>query len=339
MANLPEQLQKQVDEAEAAMKQIGNPDEPAPDTTSDSTTVVAQATETLAAPTSNVESVQTATVPDDPNSETFAQRWRSLQGIHNNLVRKNEASNQRVSQLEHILSTLQQQPADQQVAPATPATPAGTYLTDQDRADYADSIDVMRRAAREEFAPFMEQFNQKLDSVNTTVSNQVQQVSRTQNLTRSELFYQKLDQAIPNWKEINESPEFQQWLSEIDPLTGIQRQIYLNDAHQQMDVGRVAQFFRTGAVVPQAQQVQAPTTPQTVTTSPASQLELQISPSRTKGTDIPVDSTQKKIWSRAGISKFYDDVRRGVYAGKDAERSQIENDIIAASSENRIAAS
>lgn len=328
MANLPEQIQRQVDAAESMM-QAQQPEVPAADAPTATTPV--QATETLQ---SNVASVQPATSPDDQNSETYAQRWRSLQGIHNATLRRVEGQTSRIVQLEHILSTLQQQPVAQ--PQQHPSQNVG-YLTEKDRTEYADSIDVMRRAAREEIAPIIAHLNQQINSLGQNVSNQVQQVARSTTLTRSEMFYQKLKDLIPNWEQINASNEFQAYLSEVDPQTGIQRQIYLNDAHSQLDVERVAYIFREGAGRQQQAVAPAPVLPQTVTNSAASQLELQVSPGRTRVTSTPV-GTQPKQWPRSAISKFYDDYRKGLYRGKEAEYAQIEQDIVAASREGRIVA-
>lgn len=323
MANLPEQIQRQVDEAEAVLQQMRT--EPTPADT--------PVTPVQAAEPSNVASVQPTTTPDDQNSDTYAQRWKSLQGIHNATLRRSEALANRVSQLEHILSTLQQQPAQTQQQP----TQTQAYLTDKDRTDYGDSIDVMRRVAREELAPIVAQFQQTINSLGQNVTNQVQQVQQRQTLTQSEIFYQKLKQAVPNWEQINASPEFQAWLSEVDPLTGIQRQIYLNDAHSRLDIDRVVQIFAKGSAGHQPMQ-QTPNSPQTVTNTAASQLELQVAPGKTRATNLPTTSNQPKQWTRTAISKFYDDYRKGLYRGKEAEYAQTEQDIIAASREGRIVA-
>lgn len=324
MSNLPEQVQRQVDEAEAVLNSLKG------DTPADTPATPAQGAEVTP---SNVASVQPATTPDDQNSETYAQRWRSLQGIHNTTLRRGEALANRVAQLEHILSTLQQQPSQQ----PSVQQPSNTYVTEKDRADYGDSVDVMRRVAREEFSPVIAQLQQTINNLGQNVSSQVQQVRQSQTLTQADMFYQKLKQVVPEWEQVNASPEFQSWLSEIDPQTGIQRQIYLNDAHSRWDVDRVAYIFRQGSGR-QQQAASAPNSTQTVTNSAASQLELQVAPGKTRVTSNPTGQNQAKTYARSDISKFYDDYRRGLYRGKEAEYAQIEQDIVAASREGRIVA-
>lgn len=327
MANLPEQVQRQVEEAEATLAAMRT-DAPAD-------TIVAPVQGTEAAPSN----VQPITTPDDPNSETMAQRWRSLQGVYNATVRQKDALAGRVAQLEQILSTVQQ-PSQQQAAPTQQSAQRG-YITEKDVTDYGDSIDVMRRVAREELAPVISQLQQTMQSFGQNVSHQVQAVANNQQLTREELFYQKLKQFVPGWEQIDQNPGFHQWLSEVDPQTGIMRQVYLDDAHRAFDVQRVAYFFREYAGRMQQQPAAQPGTgvPQTVTNPPQNQLELQVSPGKTRVIAPPVGNPQQgKQWLRSAISKFYDDVRKGLYRGKEAEMAQIENDIIAAGREQRVVA-
>jgi hypothetical protein len=48
---------------------------------------------------------------------------------------------------------------------------------------------------------------------------------------------------------------------------------------------------------------------------------------------VPAD---KPIYSRADIAKFYDDKRRGLYAGRNADADNFEADLTAAQREGRI---
>lgn len=328
MANLPEQVQRQVAEAEATLAAMQQEVTPADGT-------VVQPVQGVEPTPSNVTSVQPTTTPDDQNSETYAQRWRSLQGVYNATVRQKDGLAGRVAQLEHILSTLQQPPSQ----PAQNTQPNTRYVTEKDVTDYGDSLETMRRVAREELAPVFAQLQNTINSVGQNVSNQVQHVAQRQALTQEEIFYQKLRQVVPEWEQINADANFQQWLSGVDPQTGIQRQIYISDAHQRLDVNRVAHFFHAWVAqqqqAAQAQQV-ATTSPQTVTRSPATQLELQVSPGHSRAVAPPAGSGTPKVWARSAITKFYDDVRKQYYRGKDAEREQIERDIFAASREGRV---
>lgn len=43
-----------------------------------------------------------------------------------------------------------------------------------------------------------------------------------------------------------------------------------------------------------------------------------------------------KVYTRVDVAKFFDDVRKGVYKGREQERDRIERDIFAAQREGRI---
>jgi hypothetical protein len=78
-----------------------------------------------------------------------------------------------------------------------------------------------------------------------TVVPQVHQLSQNHAVSKEQRFWADLQTAVPDWQEINTSREFQSWLLEVDPLTGIPRQTYLDDAQRNMDARRVAQFLHS----------------------------------------------------------------------------------------------
>ena len=163
-----------------------------------------------------------------------------------------------------------------------------------------------------------------------SVLPRVEQVAQKQALSSEQSFWAELSTKVPNWRDINADQGFLDWLMEVDPLTGVSRQSYLEDAQRSMDVYRVANFFNAwqGNV---GQQVAQPPR------SAASDLDKQVAPGRSRNGSGPA-TQQAKMYSREDISKFFDDVRKGTYRGKEVERDRIERDIFAAQRENRIVA-
>ena len=51
------------------------------------------------------------------------------------------------------------------------------------------------------------------------------------------------DNLAPDWETLNKDPGFLKWLSEMDPLTGVERKRMLNDAVATFGGQRVASFF------------------------------------------------------------------------------------------------
>lgn len=264
---------------------------------------------------------------------TYEQRWRSLQGMYNadttRLRSENNQLNQRVSQLEQLISSLG---APQQAQ--TPAQAAAAKLiTDQDVEDYGDSIDIMRKAAREELASRdreLADLKQMVLQMQTNVVPKVDSVVQRQALTAENQFWSELSAEVPDWREVNADQNFQSWLLEVDPLSGNNRQVYLDAAQGQLDSRRVAGFFKTW------QSMNSGSVAQQTRNAAATQLERQIAPGRGRSSTSATTGSNDKTYSRADVAAFFDDVRKGVYRGKEQERDRIERDIFAAQRDGRI---
>lgn len=270
---------------------------------------------------------------DTTGSDTFEQRYRTLQGMYNADTGRLRSENQqlagRLAQLEQLLASLS----------ATPAPAQGQaverLVSEKDVEEYGDSIEVMRRVSREEVSAAnrrIAELEQMLRQVQTNVIPRVEHVAQRQAATAEQSFWSELSSMVPAWRDINANQDFHKWLLETDPLTGLTRQTYLEDAQRNLDARRVAAFFTTwdGA---NGQSVAA----QPNRSASGSQLERQVAPGRSRGGNAPTGNTPK-TYSAQDIAKFFDDVRRGLYKGKEAERDRIERDIFAAQRENRIVA-
>jgi hypothetical protein len=342
---LPEQIRRQAAEVQSYYDQSNAGEPPAGNTPTDAQnpaddTVGTQTDfpvgESATQPPVNEQNAG-ASNPDEENSETYAQRWRSLQGSYNAAVRQKTAMEQRVSQLEELLATISKQPAQ---APQTTQAPAAVpqvptrAVTDKDVEEYGESIDVMRRVSNEVLYPVMDRLSQlesALQQMQATVVPQVTAVSQRQQMSAEQQFWSDLSTYVPNWQEINGNESFQNWLLETDALTGNTRQAYLEQAQQGLDAYRVSAFFRTWLESSGQASVAQTSRPSPATT----ELERQVTPGRTRGSAAPQGSQQKN-YSPADIKKFYDDVRTGKYKGRDQERARTERDIFSAQREGRI---
>jgi hypothetical protein len=270
---------------------------------------------------------------ENENSETFAQRWRSLQGSYNAQVRANREMQQRLQNMEQLLASMSSQSA--QPAKTTPQAESVVQrlVSEKDVEEYGDSIDVMRKVTREELhevASRIARIEAALQQMQSQVVPQVQAVAKRQAVTAEQQFWTDLTGAVANWREINGNAAFQEWLLQADPLTGITRQTYLEDAQGALDANRVANIFRTWlANTGQASAAQKPTR------SAASELERQVAPGRSKAAQAPA-SNKAKTYTPEDIRTFFNDVRSGKYKGREQERDRIERDIFAAQHDNRI---
>lgn len=264
--------------------------------------------------------------------QTAEQRYRTLQGMYNadtaRLRAENTQLNQRVTQLEQLLSTL----SAQQQQPQSQATQE-RLITDKDVEEYGDSIDVMRRAAREEVLAAKAEIadlKRVISQLQTNVVPKVESVAHRQAINAEQMFWSELSAEVPDWRDINANQDFHSWLLEVDPLSGVTRQTYLDAAQGQLDARRVAGFFKTWQSLNSGSVAQSPRS------AAASQLEKQVVPGRGRTGAGATTGNAAKTYTRADVSKFFDDVRKGLYKGREQERDRIERDIFAAQREGRI---
>lgn len=327
MNKLPEQLQKQIDAAEEHFKKAANAN---PDTTEKDV----KPENIPAEEVNNVEDVapqdaQPVTgVVEDENNETYAQRWRSQQGIVASLQSKLGMADQRIANLESLIATMQMEPA--------PAPAPVKYITEKDTEEFGpEMVDFVNRAISEGTSALKTENDQlkrqiqALSGVVPAVQNVVKQQQQDKELT----FWTGITRGIPDWEQINSNPKFQDWLLEADPNTGIMRDVYLKDAQRELDSDRVISIFNSFKQLYQVTNNRSSDNKRVA----SKELEMQIEPgSKTTQTETR-ERRNEKVWQRAEVAKFYDDVRKGVFKGKDDQRSQIEADIFQAKREGRLA--
>jgi myosin heavy subunit len=330
---LPKQVQKQSEEVQELYKELNGEvetQEPVSEVEANTNEApveeVVSDSESEQAPQSGTEEQGQ---PDTEPKDTWEQKYKTLQGMYNAEVPRMKAENRelssRVTQMEQLLSTLNNQPVAQPES-------IDPLITDKDVQEYGDSIDVMRRAAREELAQSnarVTELENTIRQLQSSVVPQMNQISHAQAQTAEQAFWADLSGKVPQWQDINNDQNFQSWLLEIDPLTGISRQTYLEDAQSNLDSNRVAQFFMSW---PGAKSTPVAQTNRKV---PSEQLEKQVSPGRGRSGTNTMPS-EGQTYSPADIEQFFDAVRKGKYRGREEERGRIERDIFAAQREGRI---
>jgi hypothetical protein len=331
---LPAQIKAQIDRANGIIEQQRKAGETQVDEAADSAQDEQPQNEEVQSTQSqeSVSQAQTVATPqqqEDENSPTYAQRWRSLQGSFNSQKFRLDEANQRIAQLEQLIATIQTAPA----APQNKQSEA--FLTENDVKDYgADMVDFAKRAAREEVAPVMralrsiEQQIAQLSGLAPTV----RQVVQHQQMSAEDRFFAALQQAVPDWEDINETAKFSDWLDEIDPIFGISRRVSLNDARERLDLQRVVSLFKSFKG-PEEKAVSDGQS--SAKAKAASQLEKQVVPGRGAAATSAPAQRQPRVWTGASVAQFYRDKREGKYKGKEAEAQALENDIFVAQREGR----
>lgn len=325
--SMPEQIRKQSETVKNLYEQLNKEAEGEASNTNDN--VVDADTDDDAR---NDESVSSQR-PAGSNDETMEQRYRTLQGMYNaevpRLHQQNKELTRKLENMQQLIATMttqQQQPQEE----------TQKFISEKDTEDFGEeTIDVIRRAAREEYAPYMQrlaQLENMLNNVQQNVMPRLDQVQQHQAMSAEQQFWSGLQQAIPNWKEINSNQNFHAWLLEVDPLFDMKRQDVLQQAQQNLDLNRVITFFRTWM-----NQAGYSDNDRGSKNTQGSQLEKQIAPGRSRSGPAPTASN-KRTYTRTDIQSFFDDVRKGKYKGREKERDRIERDIFAAQSDGRITA-
>ena len=329
---LPEQIRKQAEAVQQLYQQLNAEDVPDAGETQEGagTPGAVEGGTPVAADTPSSATPAPRSGDEGVSEETAAQKYRTLQGMYNaevpRLHQQNRELQQRVQHMEQLLASLS---AQTPAAPTSPQPAAEKLISDADVEAYGESLDVMRRVTREELGSVTQRLAQieaMLRHVQADVVPQVHAVAQRQQVGAEQQFWADLAAGVPNFREINANEAFQTWLLEADPLTGITRQTYLDDAQRSLDARRVANFFHTWSGM----------NGQSVNRAAGSELERQVAPGRSRSAGMPAASDTAKVYTAQDIQKFFDDVRMGKYRGKDAERARIERDIFAAQRENRI---
>jgi hypothetical protein len=207
----------------------------------------------------------------------------------------------------------------------------GNLITEDDVANYGtELIDLARRAAMDTVQPEIE----ALRAQNAELTN------RVKNTAKREMFM-AMDRAVPTWRQINTDQRFINWLRLRNVYTGQIRQDMLKAAVDGADAPKAIQFFKdflteaqaTGHTAPAQQQEQHDPAPRSAAVS----LETLAAPGKARpasgDTQMPAD---KPIYTRADISRFYDEKRRQLWANRPAEAAAFEADLTAAQREGRI---
>lgn len=272
----------------------------------------------------------TVTAPA-PKVEDFEHKYNTIRGMYNadnarnrqTIAELNEANNR----LAERLAALEQQAPKAEAPKATPTA----HLTDKDREEWGEVIEVMERLVQghaQQLESRIAELEAKLSKDLSAVVPKVQQIEQVQHMSEREKFWQALYAAVPNVREVNDNPDFHAWLWGVDPMTGYVRQDILKHAESTLNVEQVAFIFKTW------ESTQTPSTPAPAPAPARSELEMQVSPGKARATPAPA-APDNTVVSRDEIAAFYKDVSLGKYRGKETEKLAMEQRIFKAANEGR----
>jgi len=248
-----------------------------------------------------------------------------------------DESLQRNDWLAAQLEDLQNQLRSQQAQQNTPAPVPKIEISDEEIEQYGEGyIELVSKISAQSNADLAKQIMALQNTVASLQENQ-KQVIETVKVTTDRDFWSQLERVVQdatgkNWRDINKDPEFHVFLAETVPYTQHERQHYLNEARDNLDVNRAAQFFIdfAGTVTPKK-----PSTDTGASNEGPDAVPDEIVMPASTGAGAPL-AGEKEVYTSAYINQFYQDKRRGKYKGREKEARDIEKDILAAGREGRI---
>lgn len=274
-----------------------------------------------------------ATPPNRSEEEDWKTRYQVLEGKYRSEV---PALQRRIREIEtrhaDLLaehSALQREVIGKKGDAAAPKN-AAAALDPERFADYG-----------EEFQELVRQFQTQAGELQAArdelaaLKGQVGDVSSRQDSTADQAFETRLDQALPEWRAWNADARWLRWLEQEEPASGLVRQVILDHAGKQRDVGRIVKLFRLwheslGETPPRDEDKGKG---KAATPDPKKGLEELIAPGGGRGGEAPQG---KPTYTTKDIREFYQRKSRGDFAGKEAEATAMEQDILLASREGRI---
>ena len=316
---LPKQVQAQMAEIEAYEKALEAQQEPHPEELDTEAEVVA----TIEASPELVEAKPADTSPTDVEEETFKQKYKTLTGKYDAEVPR---LHQQVREMTEVTKQLQAQLQALKVEPTKPKEKV-SLVTDADRAEFGEELlDVQRRVARE----VSQDYEGRLEQQDAVIQKLEEKLQQTGNQVGEVGFSQRLNQAVPDFPQIDNDERWVSWLNEHDPMLRGPRRDQAQQAFDAGDVEAIAHYVslwkETLAAPADARPNQA-------------ELEKQVAPNRSANSVRTQSTAQNsKVYSPRDADRAWEKVRTLNTRGQYAEAEKLEADLTTAYMEGRVRA-
>jgi hypothetical protein len=261
---------------------------------------------------------------DDGAPDTSAQApseeedWKHKYLSLNGMLRQRD---QRIDQLRDMIAAMQHAQTTQAAEKDKAQEQDNPLVTKEDETAFgADLIDLSRRVVKEEFRALREDFLKELRGL----QGKVEAVETTAKQTAQERFESKMDQSTPQWRTIDQDPEFVDWLRASETRWNQWAQAVHRLDH--VAAGDLIDMYASIKSATQRKQA-----------GPAearkAQLEKQLAPGKSKSVDTSAkQAEEKKTWTRSEIARLYAESRNM----PPAEFAKYEREIADAQREGRV---
>lgn len=315
---LPPSVKRQIDAAAVAFEQNKVAMEAAATAPTDEPPASTPATDS--APASTV----LPTTTSENIEKYWEERFRVIQGKYNSEV---PAYAGQVRLLQEQMAALTQQL--EAAKAAKPAQSAERKVTEAEVDEFGpELVDLIGRRAEEMYAPVVADLKTQISALHQQVKGIDKAAAETAEETARQRTIDALRAQVPQCDSINTSADFMLWLDQVDVYAGVSKGVMLREAYEQNDAARVIAIFKgfQDESAPNAREVNRGS----VTGIPPNDLSRMVSPGGAANTALPTNGAQssKRQWTPETIGRFYADVNRGAFRGRDAEKVAIEREII-----------
>ena len=270
--------------------------------------------------------------PPAEGEETWEHKYKSIHGRYLRSQEQVRTMTDQIQSLQNVIATMQAAATAPGSATDIPELSAERLITDEEAADYGeDFLKVVGKRAREELGPIINGYKQEI----AKLQQQLEGVNGFVKQDTQQKLLSRLDEKLPNWRELNTNQEFIGWLGLPDPYSGAIRHDMLKAAYAQGDAHRVLAFFN-GFLAEEAVVAPAGEPDKSVTRVPKVPLQDLAAPGRAKTAAASTAPAEKPIISRAQVAAFYADVAAGKYRGRDDAKIAAEAEIFAAQRDGRL---
>lgn len=327
-SNVPSAARKQIKEANRLIAELNaKPGEAVPNLTAASRPGFERAPPSATATPSTEPGPDSRPVVTEDPVRVLEHKYSVLAGKYNaETARLMGRAEQLAADNAVLLARLQAQPS----APAAPRAEERfdlSTVTAKEREEFGEElVTMMARIAKANSSAEVDRLSRELASMKSAV----QQTSQIGAETRMEKVWQQLDAKIANWRMINNSQQFVDWLQNIDIMSGRPRQEGLTQAFEAGDGSRVVGIF--------SRYVQEDSSSRPTPETPAPALVDQgtlVAPSAGRGgSQEAPNGSSGRIWSEQEINDFYSRVQRGRISPE--EKKATEAEIMAAVTAGRV---
>lgn len=319
---LPKQVQAELAAAEALEQHVYGPGQASPTEQPAEPAVDTEPAAPPAEPVAQPAPVVTTAVPDQ-DANYWRTRFETLRGKYDAEV---PTLIHQLREQGSQLQTLTQQ-LESTKKPEAPEPSADPLVTQKDDEVFgSDLVDMTKRAAQDVFRQMVPGIVSELRAEFAAMKEQLGAVADRQVMSDEQKFWGAVAAAIPNWRTVDDSPEWGRWLDG--------RAVGARASYRQLAQDAVAAFevepLKELVTLFTSQTGFGATAPTVKPTPPVSpELQRQIPPSTSRASDTPPAA---RIWTTAEIEqlgdpRFMNSMAPDEYAAlqADADRAVVEN--------------